>query len=75
MNTAGVVTTTSTPVLMQAESATPATSLAWDRAFFPISAEGYEIKGDGVTQFGVTAAATYTTNAPTWDVNIIGYEY
>lgn len=37
--------------------------------------EGYEIIGDGTLQFGVTANAVFTTNAPTWDVLIIGYEY
>jgi hypothetical protein len=31
--------------------------------------------GDGTLQIGVTALATYTTNAPTWDVQIIGYEF
>ena len=40
-----------------------------------LPADGLEIPGDGTLQFGVTAAATYTTNAPTWDVVIIGYEY
>lgn len=75
INTAGAVTTTSTPVALQVRSATPATASAWDRAFFDLGGDGYEILGDGTLQFGVTAAATYTTNAPTWDVTIIGYEY
>jgi hypothetical protein len=74
MNTAGAVTTTSTPIVFQARSATPATALDWDRVIIPVP-DGYEIAGDGTLQFGVTAAATYVTNAPTWDVNIIGFEY
>lgn len=74
VNTAGAVTTTSTPIVFQARSATPATASAWDRYTQSIP-EGYEILGDGTLQIGVTAAATYTTNAPTWDVNIVGYEY
>lgn len=70
----GATTTTSTPVVISARSATPATANAWDRVIFPIP-DGYEITGDGTLQFGVTAAATYVTTGPTWDVNIIGYEY
>jgi hypothetical protein len=74
INTAGAVTTTSTPILLSARSATPATANAWDRVIIPIP-EGFEIEGNGTLQFGITAAATYTTNAPTWDVTIIGFEY
>jgi hypothetical protein len=74
INTAGAVGTTSTPVILSLRSATPATASAWDRVFFDFH-EGYEIVGDGTLQFGVTAAATFTTNAPTWDVAIIGFEY
>jgi hypothetical protein len=48
--------------------------LAWDRYIIPVI-EGMEIVGDGTLQFGITAAATYATNAPTWDVTILGYEY
>jgi hypothetical protein len=74
INTAGAVTTTSTPIVFQARSATPATASAWDRYILPIP-DGFEILGDGTLQFGITANATYTTNAPTWDVNILGFEY
>jgi hypothetical protein len=74
VNTAGAVTTSSTPVVFSARSATPATASAWDRFQLPIP-DGFEIAGDGTLQIGITAAATYTTNAPTWDVAIIGYEY
>ncbi len=74
LNTAGSVTTTSTPVLLSARSATPATASAWDR--FPlIIPDGFEIVGNGTIQFGMTAAATFVTNAPTWDVVITGFEY
>lgn len=75
INTAGAVTTSSTPIIFAARSATPATASAWDRILVPLPNFGYEILGNGTLQFGITAAATYTTNAPTWDVSIIGYEY
>lgn len=74
LNTGGAVTTTSTPVLIAVRSATPATASAWDRFQVPIPA-GYEILGDGTLQIGVTANATFVTNAPTWDVCITGFEY
>jgi hypothetical protein len=75
VNTAGAATTTSA-VWFSARSATPATASAWDRtAVFAFADNGPEILGDGTVQWGVTAAATYTTNAPTWDVQITGYEY
>jgi hypothetical protein len=74
INTAGAVTTASTPVILSVRSATPATASAWDRVTIPID-EGIEIVGDGTLQFGITAAATFVTNAPTWDVTIIGFEY
>ena len=74
LNTAGAVTTTSTPVIFSARSATPATANAWDRLSIPLG-EGFEIAGNGTLQIGITAAATFVTNAPTWDVIITGYEY
>lgn len=74
VNTAGATTTTSN-VWFQARSATPATASAWDRYAIVFGDEGPELVGDGTLTFGVTAAATYTTNAPTWDVVITGYEY
>lgn len=75
INTAGAVTTTSTPIILAVRAATPATALAWDRYVVTLPADGIEIVGNGTLQFGITAAAAYSTNAPTWDVNIIGYEY
>lgn len=75
VNTAGAVTTTS-PVWFSARSATPATSFSWDRtAVFTFADAGPELLGDGTLQIGVTASAVFATNAPTWDVNIVGYEY
>ncbi len=74
VNTAGAVTTSSTPVIFQASSATVATASAWDRTHYSLS-DGLEIAGDGTLQIGLTANATYTTNAPTWYVVITGYEY
>jgi len=74
VNTAGATTTTSN-VLLAGRCATPATASAWDRVQFFFDDMGLELVGDGTLTFGVTAAATYTTNAPTWDVMITGYEY
>jgi hypothetical protein len=74
INTAGAVTTTSSPVIFSARSATPATASAWDRYTIPIP-DGLEIAGNGTLQFGMTANSTYITNAPTLDVNIVGFEY
>lgn len=76
VNTAGAVTTTSTPIIFAARSATPATANAWDRYVVTLPADGLDVAlGDGTIQFGITAAATFVTNAPTWDVTIVGYEY
>lgn len=74
VNTGGAVTTSSA-VMLAARSATPATASAWDRVTLVWSGDGPEIIGDGTLQFGLTANATYVTNAPTWDVTITGYEY
>ena len=74
INTGGAVTTSSTPILAGVRSATPATALAWDRFQLPIP-DGFEIAGTGTLQFGITANAVFTTNAPTWDVFISGFEY
>lgn len=74
INTAGAVVTTSTPIVWKGRVQTPATSLAYQQISLPIP-DGYEILGDGTLQFGITANAVFVTNAPTWDVTIIGYEY
>jgi hypothetical protein len=74
INTGGAVTTSSTPIVFSATVATPATASAWDRFQIPIG-DGFEIAGNGTLQFGLTAAATFVTNAPTWFVTITGYEY
>lgn len=75
VNTGGAITTTSN-VMFSARTATPATASAWDRtAVFNFGESGPEIVGNGTLQFGVSAAATFVTNAPTWDVQITGYEY
>ena len=72
LNTAGAVITTSTPAIQRWALATQATSLATDRIIlnFP---EGMDIFGDGTLQWGVTVQSTYTTNAPSYHVNISGY--
>jgi hypothetical protein len=74
INTAGAVTTASTPIVLQVRTATAAVASAYDRFYVPIP-DGMEFLGNGTIQFGVTAAATFTTNAPTWDVCITGFEY
>lgn len=75
VNTAGAIATTTTPIILSARSATPATASAWDRYVVTLPGDGVEILGDGTLQFGVTTNSTYTTNAPTLDATIIGYEY
>ncbi len=74
VNTGGAVTTSSTPIVLAARVATPATALAWDRVNIPIG-DGFEITGTSTLQIGITANAVFTTNAPTWDVLITGFEY
>lgn len=74
VNTAGATATTSA-IVIQARVATPATALAWDRWQFAVNDDGLELAGDGTLTFGITANAVFTTNAPTWDVVITGYEY
>lgn len=74
LNTAGACTVTSTPILFAAQSATAAVASAWDRVTIPIP-DGYEIAGNGTISICMSAAATFTTNAPTWAVNLVGYEY
>lgn len=74
LNTAGACVVTSTPILFAAQSATPATALAWDRVILPIP-DGYEIAGNGTIALCMTGNATFATNAPTWAVNLVGYEY
>lgn len=74
INTGGACIVTSTPILMGVATATPATALAWDRAMLTIP-DGYEIAGNGTVALCISANAVFTTNAPTWFVNIIGFEY
>jgi hypothetical protein len=74
VNTGGAVITSSTPVIYDLATATPATALAWDRATIQ-GLEGDEIAGNGTIQFGVTCAAVFVTNAPTWFGMITAYEY
>lgn len=74
VNTAGACLVSSTPIVWQQRTATPATASAWDRANYYIS-EGYEITGDGTLALCASVNSTYTTNAPTVDLLIDGYEY
>lgn len=74
LNTGGACIVSSTPILFAAQSATAAVASAWDRVIIPIP-DGYEIAGNGTIAICITAAATFVTNAPTWAVNLIGYEY
>lgn len=73
-NSGGAVTTTSNAALVM-RTASPATALAYDRLSIPLEDAGLEFAGNGTLQIGLTANAVYTTNAPTWDVCITGYEY
>jgi hypothetical protein len=75
VNASGAVTTSSTGILLQVRTATPATALAWDRITITFEDDGPELVGDGTLQWGVTANAVFVTNAPTWDVLITGYEF
>ena len=74
VNTAGAVTTTSN-IWLSARTATPATASAWDRYAVQLGDLGPSLLGDGTLQIGVTANAVFVTNAPTWDVQIIAYEF
>lgn len=74
VNTGGAVTTTSTPILLKFRTMTGATANAVDRVVLNFN-EPLQLVGDGTAQFGITANAVFTTNAPTWDVLITGYEY
>lgn len=74
VNSAGA-TVVGSNAMFAARVATPATSSAWDRFAIELPDMGIEILGDGTLTFGVSANAVYTTNAPTWDVLITGYEY
>jgi hypothetical protein len=75
MNTAGAAIVTSNPVIFNIGTRSPATSLA--QAVFDVQlGEGYEIDNTaGGIQIGFTTTPTFTTNAPTYDVAVIGYEY
>lgn len=73
VNTTGATTTSTTPILLAATSATPATASAWDRVCFSF-ADAFSLSGDGTATFGITAKATYVTNAPTWFVTITAEE-
>lgn len=75
VNTAGAVATTSTPVILAARTATPATALAWDRINIPLPIDGIELVGDGTMQWGLSVNPVFTTNAPTYDVMILADEY
>jgi hypothetical protein len=74
LNTGGACVVGSTPILAGLAVATPATASAWDRLVLPLG-DGYEIVGNGTISFCLSANAVYTTNAPTWYVNLIGFEY
>lgn len=74
INTGGAVITSTTPVVLSARTATQAVALDWDRVTVVLP-DGMEFAGNGTIQFGLTANAVFTTNAPTWDALITGFEY
>lgn len=63
----------STPLALTVRTATPATASAWDRYSLPIP-DGYELPST-IIAFCVDVNSTFTANAPTADITIIGYEY
>lgn len=65
---------TGSQIVLTARSATYASAQQYDRMVLP-TPEGLEFAGNGTVQFGITANSVFVTNAPTWDVTIIGYEY
>lgn len=77
VNTGGACTASSTPIILAKTTATPATGSAYDRAVVAGSPPDgiIEIAGDGTLQLCISAAATFSTNAPTWFVHMTGYEY
>lgn len=75
INTNGNVVAATTPILLSARVCTTAVANTYDKIDIPLPSEGYEIYGTGTLQIGVSAASAFTTNAPTWDVLITGYEY
>ena len=75
VNTGGAVTTSS-PINFSTVSGAAATGLAFDRFTLSVPDDGIlEIVGNGTIQWGITANAVFTTNAPTWDVLVTGYEF
>lgn len=72
VNTGGAVATTS-PILAQFRTGTPATALAWDRVTHSWGDNGPEVAGGASVNIGVTVNPTFTTNAPTYDVLLVGY--
>lgn len=76
LNTGGAAIVTSTPIILVARTATPATSLAKDAYDVGVS-EGFEIVNPtgGTVNIALTATPTFVTNAPTYDFHLVGYEY
>jgi hypothetical protein len=72
VNPAGAVTTSSTPVVWQGHLSTTGTSNVYQSQIY---VPQMDIYGDGTAQIGVTANSVFTTNAPTWDVTVSGFEY
>lgn len=74
LNTAGAVTTASTPVVMSVRTSNGATANQVDRQILTFT-DGLEFYGDGTMEWGLTANSSYTTNAPNLWVMISGYQY
>jgi hypothetical protein len=64
---------TTTPVIFKAFTQTPATTLAWDRYTQDING-GYELPSTA-TSICASVNSTFSTNAPTANLVIVGYEY
>lgn len=75
VNASGACVVTSTPILTSFRLATTAVAGAIDRIFINPT-DGIEVNNNGGgIQFCVTANSVFVANAPTWDVEISGYEY
>lgn len=72
-NATGAVTTTS-PVLLSGRLSSSAAAYSWQQWVTQIPDEYWLPAGDGTAQFGFTVNATYTTNPPTIDVALLGFE-
>ena len=63
------------PQIMAARCANAGVSFQWDRNVIPVAPGALDIVGDGTRAVGVSIIFTGSTNVPTIDVLLLGYEY